>query len=199
MLGVPLLKILGINENKNEMYLTSMGRGATNVGFSAFVIDTNTLAFKRVFGGTDTSGVNNKDQESAALEAMIPVLSDPSITGQINFGLGVHSRNSENKMYDPNTGRPNWSSKPPNWINNEKRDSHFKNWRGDLTTGYAEPCTNYSCLKVRIHDKGMAEPHDEDLAEAVTFVWQKRRGKRLAERPGKRSIKKTRQTPGRKA
>lgn len=154
VLGVPLLKILGINENKNEMYLTSIGRGATNVGFSAFVIDTNTLAFKRVFGGTDTSGVNNKDQESAALEAMIPVLSDPSITGQINFGLGVHSRNSENKMYDPNTGKPNWYSKPPNWINDEKRDSHFKNWRGDLTTGYAEPCTNYSCLKVRIHDKG---------------------------------------------
>ena len=154
VLGVPLLKILGINENKNEMYLTSIGRGATNVGFSAFVIDTNTLAFKRVFGGTDTSGVNNKDQESAALEAMIPVLSDPSITGQINFGLGIHSRNSENKMYDPNTGRPNWYSKPPNWINDEKRDSHFKNWRGDLTTGYAEPCTNYSCLKVRIHDKG---------------------------------------------
>ena len=25
MLGVPLLKILGINENKNEMYLTSIG------------------------------------------------------------------------------------------------------------------------------------------------------------------------------
>ena len=66
MLGVPLLKILGINENKNEMYLTSLGRGATNVGFSAFVIDTNTLAFKRVFGGTDTSGVKKRSRECRA-------------------------------------------------------------------------------------------------------------------------------------
>ena len=168
MLGVPLLKILGINENKNEMYLSSIGRGATNVGFSAFVIDTNTLAFKRVFGGTDTSGVNKKDQENAALEAMLPVLSNPSIRAQINFGLGLHSRKSENKMYDPNTGRPNWSWKPPNWINDYKRDSHFKNWKGDLTTGYAEPCTNYSCLKVRIHDKG-AEQIKKYFEERINF------------------------------
>ncbi|MDA9752481.1 PilC/PilY family type IV pilus protein [Candidatus Pelagibacter sp.] len=154
ILNMPLLRILGINEDKNEMYLSSIGRGATNVGFSAFVIDTNTLAFKRVFGGTDTSGVNKKDQESVALEAMIPVLSDPSIRDQINFGLGLHSRSGmTSTLYNPNTGQIQWG-KPPNWINRHTRDSHFKNWIGDLTTGYATPCSNYSCLKVRIHDKG---------------------------------------------
>ena len=82
---------------------------------------------------------------------MLPVLSNPSITSQINFGFGLHSRSGISRiLYNPNTGKPDWYSKPPNWINNPKRDSHFKNWKGDLTTGYAEPCTIYSCLKVRI-------------------------------------------------
>ena len=169
MLSVPQLRILGINENKNEMYLSTLGRGQTNVGFSAFVIDTNTLAFKRVFGGTDTSGVNKKDQESAALEAMLPVLSNSSITSQINFGFGLHSRNGISTiLYNPNTGRPNWGTKPPNWIYSASRDPHFKNWKGDLTTGYAEPCTMYSCLKVRIHDKG-AEQIKKYFEERINF------------------------------
>ena len=153
----PKIKILGINPDKNEMYLISDSREQTNSGYSVFVVDSNTLAFKRVFGGTKTEDGNN-DQEGKALEAMLPVLSDPSITSQINFGLGLHGRQGPMHFYV--NGRKSGAL--------EYRRGLLQKWYGDLTTGYAKPCVTGACLKVRIHDKG-AEQIKKIFEDKINF------------------------------
>ena len=156
----PKIKILGINPDKNEMYLISDSREQTNSGYSVFVVDSNTLAFKRVFGGTKTEDGNN-DQEGKALEAMLPVLSDPSITSQINFGLGLHGRQGPMHFYV--NGRKSGALEY-----NLPRRGLLQKWYGDLTTGYAKPCVTGACLKVRIHDKG-AEQIKKIFEDKINF------------------------------
>ena len=156
----PKIKILGINPDKNEMYLISDSGEQTNSGYSVFVVDSNTLAFKRVFGGTKTEDGNN-DQEGKALEAMLPVLSDPSITSQINFGLGLHGRQGPMHFYV--NGRKSGALEY-----NLPRRGLLQKWYGDLTTGYAKPCVTGACLKVRIHDKG-AEQIKKIFEDKINF------------------------------
>ena len=156
----PKIKILGINPDKNEMYLISDSREQTNSGYSVFVVDSNTLAFKRVFGGTKTEDGNN-DQEGIALEAMLPVLSDPSITSQINFGLGLHGRQGSTNRYVNGQQSGSIEYGLP-------RRGLLQKWYGDLTTGYAKPCVTKACLKVRIHDKG-AEQIKKIFEDKINF------------------------------
>ncbi len=154
------IKILGINPDKNEMYLISDSGDQTNSGYSVFVVDSNTLAFKRVFGGTKTEDGNN-DQEGIALEAMLPVLSDPSITSQINFGLGLHGRQGSTNRYVNGQQSGSIEYGLP-------RRGLLQKWYGDLTTGYAKPCVTKACLKVRIHDKG-AEQIKKIFEDKINF------------------------------
>ena len=161
MTTAPKIKILGINPDKNEMYLTSWSGDQRNAGYSVFVVDSNTLAFKRVFGGTKTEDGNN-DQEGKALEAMLPVLSDPSITSKINFGLGLHGRQGTIKIYQ--NGR--WYG--GSIENGLPQKGLLQKWYGDLTTGYPKPCVSGACLKVRIHDQG-AEQIKKIFEDKINF------------------------------
>lgn len=61
-----------------------------------------------------------------AQDAINSIVTDATLINGVNFGFGYWS--------DTNGG--------------------FSSWSGDISTGTANPCSNYSCLKVRVHDDG---------------------------------------------
>ena len=72
-----------------------------------------------------------------AVSAIKAIVTDSSLTSHVDFGFGV------------------WSTSGGN----------FTNWIGDITTGTAQPCHNYNCLKVRVHRQGA--PRIDDIIDSI--------------------------------
>ena len=81
-------------------------------------------------GGTwiKTIGGAATTRMKAAQNAIKAIVTDSNLTSGVNFGFGM------------------WSS----------GTAGFSGWSGNITTGTANPCSRYNCLKVRVHKDGAA-------------------------------------------